>query len=104
MLKCLDDSSKNMINLKYYDNEVDLFIDETDKLTARSYATIVITPSINIDKQKIIAEKFNKYLNDNRKKYNSLFLTNYRESKPGCSRKRISFKLAFDIINYLLIE
>jgi hypothetical protein len=104
MLKCLDDSSTNMINLKYYSNDNDLFIDETDKLSARSYATIVITPAITIDKQQQLATAFNKFLSINRKKYNSLFLTNYRESKPGCSRKRISFKLAFDIINHLLID
>lgn len=104
MLKCLDDSSKSMINLKYYSDDNELSIDDTEKLSARSYATIVISPAITIDRQKKLADDFNKFLSTNRKKYNSLFLTNYRESKPGCSRKRISFKLAFDIINYLLIE
>lgn len=37
-----------------------------------------------------------------REKYNSLFLTNYRESKK-ISRKRISFKLVYNICNYLLL-
>lgn len=104
MLKCLDNSSKSMINLKYYSDDKELFIDDTEKLSARSYATIIISPAINIDRQKRLVDEFNEFLSTNRKKYNSLFLTNYRESKPGCSRKRISFKLAFDIINYLLIE
>ena len=45
----------------------------------------VIEPKLCIDKQKILVDKFNKYLNEKREKYNSLFLTNYRESK----RKRI---------------
>jgi hypothetical protein len=39
-----------------------------------------------------------KYLKINREKYNSLFLTNYRENK----RKRISFELAFKIFGHLL--
>ena len=40
-------------------------------------------------------------MENNRKKYNSLFLTNYRESND-IARKRISFNLAISIMNYLL--
>ena len=43
----------------------------------------------------------NDYINTQRKKYNSLFLTNYRESNT-IARKRISFDLAFKICNYIL--
>ena len=39
----------------------------------------------------------------NREKYHSLFLTNYRESNT-IARKRISFNLAYEIVNYLLSE
>jgi hypothetical protein len=43
----------------------------------------------------------NNYINNLRYKYNSLFLTNYRESNT-IARKRISFDLAFNICNYIL--
>lgn len=76
-------------------------IDDTDNLSARSYATLVINPPINLDKQKTSADRFNEFINEKRDKYNSLFLTNYRESKD-IARKRISFKLVYEIVNYLL--
>ena len=37
-----------------------------------------------------------------RNKYNSLFLTNYRESKTNLARKRISFDLVYKIVEYVL--
>jgi hypothetical protein len=46
-------------------------------------------------------KKFNTYLENHRKKYNSLFLTNYRESKD-IARKRISFDLVYQITEYIL--
>ena len=78
------------------DNEI--IIDNTDNLSMRSYASLVIIPMIDINLQRILVEKFNEYLKINREKYNSLFLTNYRENK----RKRISFELAFKIFGNLL--
>ena len=69
--------------------------------TARTYATLVIEPAINENKQRELVEKFNKFLDERRKKYNSLFLTNYRESKD-IARKRISFDLVYLIVGYLL--
>ena len=78
------------------DNEI--IIDNTDNLSMRSYASLVIIPMIDINLQKKLVEKFNEYLKINREKYNSLFLTNYRENK----RKRISFELAFKIFGNLL--
>jgi hypothetical protein len=55
--------------------------------------------SLTIDEK--IANDFNEYLNNLREKYNSLFLTNYRESKK-IARKRISFDLAYKIVGMLL--
>ena len=100
LLKCIDDNINSKIGLSIVEN-TDRYIDNTPNLTARSYATLIITPEISLEKQKNIVEKFNIYLNEQREKYNSLFLTNYRESN-SIARKRISFKLAFDIVNYLL--
>jgi hypothetical protein len=57
--------------------------------------------SIDEHKQRELVEKFNNFLDERRKKYNSLFLTNYRESKD-IARKRISFDLVYLIVGYLL--
>ena len=102
LVKCIDDNSNNKISLKYVcDNE--RYIDNTDKLSCRTYATLIIEPILTIIEQKNLITNFNKYLNAHRKKFHSLFLTNYRESK-NIARKRISFKLVYKIVNYLLNE
>jgi hypothetical protein len=99
-LKCIDDSKKNKISLSLVDDDK-IYVDNTPNLSARSYASLIIEPILTIEQQKLLISKFNKYIKDNRVKYHSLFLTNYRES-VDISRKRISFTLAFDIVNHLL--
>jgi len=100
LVKCIDDNSNSKIGLSYVENK-DIYIDDTPKQTSRTYATLIIEPIIDKDKQKKLIKKFNKYLEKHRKKYNSLFLTNYRESN-SIARKRISFKLVYDMCNFLL--
>ena len=100
LIKCIDDNANNKICLKYVSDDK-IFIDNTKNLTARSYATLIIEPEIDIEEQKILVNRFNNFLNLYRKKYNSLFLTNYRESSD-IPRKRISFKLIYNIVEYLL--
>ena len=51
--------------------------------------------------QKKLIKCFNELLNNYREKYNSLFLTNYRESKD-ISRKRISFDLIYSLCTFIL--
>ena len=102
LVKCIDNNIDNKICLSIVDAK-DIYIDTTNKLSARSYATLIITPKITIKKQSKLVKKFNIYLNTQRELYKSLFLTNYRESN-SIARKRISFKLVFRIVNYLLHE
>jgi len=97
LLKAIDDDEKSKIKLEYVSDDKIYY----GKISSRTYATLTITPKINDDMQKKIADEFNKYLNDKRQKYNSLFLTNYRESKK-IARKRISFDLAYKIVGMLL--
>jgi len=111
LLKCIDDNDHSKIDLKYISLPIDQqkyncadytkYIDQTLNLTNRSYAIIVIDKILSIDKQKQLVVSFNQFLNEQREKYHSLFLTNYRET-TDIARKRISFTLAFQIINYLL--
>ena len=100
LLKCIDDSKDSQLGFMIVSDE-DRFIDKTEKLSARSYATLVINKSLTLEQQKNLVEKMNKYIKEQREKYNSLFLTNYRESN-SIARKRISFNLAFKICNYML--
>ena len=100
LVKCIDDNMNNQIGLSFVDDK-DVYIDNTPNQTARTYATLIIEPKIEKDKQKQLIHKFNSYLTKHRIKYNSLFLTNYRESKD-IARKRISFDLVYSISGYIL--
>jgi hypothetical protein len=80
-----------------------IYVDRTPNQSARTYATLVIEPAIDIEKQKKLVAKFNEFLAKYRQKYHSLFLANYRESKD-IARKRISFDLVYNIVGHLLDE
>ena len=99
LVKCIDDNKDNKISLSLVDDDK-IYIDETPNLSSRTYATLVIKPILDKKKQKKLVKKFNEYLNNHREKYNSLFLTNYRESKD-IARKRISFDLVFSIVQQI---
>jgi hypothetical protein len=100
LAKCIDDNITNKICLKIVGDE-DIFYDETPNKSARTYATLVITPELSLHEQEVLVAKFNKYLNHMRNKYHSLFMTNYRESNT-IARKRISFELIYNIVGYIL--
>ena len=100
LLKCIDDNINSQLGFKIV-NDKDKFIDNTKNLSARSYATLVINKSLTIEEQENLVNRMNEYIKKQREKYNSLFLTNYRESN-SIARKRISFDLAFKICNYIL--
>lgn len=100
LLKCIDDNINSQLGFKIVSDE-DKFIDNTKNLSARSYATLVINKTLTLEQQKHLVDKMNEFIKEKREKYNSLFLTNYRESN-SIARKRISFDLAFKICNYML--
>lgn len=97
VLKAIDDNENSKIKLEYVSDDKIYY----GKISARTYATLTIIPKISDEIQKKITNDFNEYLNMKREKYNSLFLTNYRESKK-IARKRISFDLAYKIVGMLL--
>jgi hypothetical protein len=100
LVKCIDDSLKKQLGLSIVSDKK-IYVDKTPKSSARTYATLIITPSISITKQRELVDHFNTYMSQMRQKYNSLFLTNYRESKD-ISRKRISFDLVYVIVQFIL--
>lgn len=97
-LYALDDGVKNRIRLEYFPDEKPLFV---GKESDRSFASFHILPMLTEEKQRKLIERFNSFLEENRTKYHSLFLTNYRESK-FTARKRISFQLVYTILKHLL--
>lgn len=97
LVKCIDDNEFNKIGLSLVeDNKI--YIDNTPNQSARTYATLIIEPIITKEQQLELVNKFNSYINEKREKYNSLFLTNYREGE----RKRISFELVYKICGFIL--
>ena len=52
LLKCIDDSINNKICLSIIDDK-EKYIDNTEKLSFRSYAVIVVNPKLSTQKQKI---------------------------------------------------
>jgi hypothetical protein len=100
LVKCIDDNEQNPISLAMV-SDADIYIDNTPNLSARTYATLVIDPPIALEQQRVLVDNFNQFLSTYRKKYKSLFLTNYRESKD-IARKRISFELVYQIVEYIL--
>jgi hypothetical protein len=102
LVKCIDDNIHSKIGVSVVDDLTkEKYIDRTPNLTARSYAILVIEPKITLEEQSELVDKFNTYMTTYRDKYNSLFLTNYRESNT-IARKRISFGLVYDICGELL--
>ena len=90
-IKCI--SSSDPVKAEYVSDE-QLYIDETPKLSARTYLTLVINPIIDDGKQKIIVQRFNQIISS--EDYGSY----YREK----NRRRITFTEVFDIIHRILSE
>ena len=97
LAKCIDDNNNQTIGLIFSDKP---YIDTTQNQSARTYATLIITPKIELIKQQELIQRFNEFLTKYREKYCSLFLTHYREN----IRKRISFDLVYKIIGHLLLD
>lgn len=74
------------------------------KDTDRSFATIVFDRIFSEDEEELIVNKFNEKLDFFRDKYNSLFLSQYRNSTKEMARKRIGFKLAYTLISNIIYE
>lgn len=87
-----------------YDKRIKLEIGEHyyGKQSDRVFATLVFSEKVSLSEQYIIVEEFNKEIEKQRSIYHSLFLTNYRNSSQKYARKRISFRLVYDLVNYLV--
>lgn len=104
-INCIDSGTLNgKINMLHSENiyygkessrtEASLYIGSVD--------VILFEKLKKINYQKI-GEEFNTFFNLQRNKYNSLFMSNYRESKQF-ARKRVSFYLVYTILKFLITE
>ena len=80
----------------------DFYFDDTKNKSERSFCTLVFNKNFSITEQEIIANEFNLTLEKYRKKYNSLFLTNFRNSTSSYARKRIGFETAYQLVTYVI--
>jgi uncharacterized protein (UPF0248 family) len=67
------------------------------KVSSRNMAHLIFRKGLSINVQIELMNKFNKTLNQERIKYSSFFLTNFRDN----NRKRISFDFVYNFLNYL---
>lgn len=93
-VKCLDDIRALLVD----ESARNKYIDTTPNHTNRMYMLLNITPPVNLDVQQRLVDEFNRTLEYYRRKYHSMFLTNYREK----SRKRISFQLVYRLMSHIL--
>lgn len=100
LVKCIDDNATRLLGLEMVEPER-IYIDTTEKLSSRTYATLVIDPILSVEQQTELVKRFNDYVKKKRELFHSLFLANYRESKD-IARKRISFGLVYSICGYIL--
>lgn len=70
------------------------------KNSSRNMAHLIFKKELSINEQEKLMKQFNDKLNQNRNKYFSFFLTNFRDN----NRKRISFDLAYKFLNYIYYE
>lgn len=95
--KCIDDARGHLLGLSIVAPD-QIVIDDTPRLSNRTYATLVVVPDIDDAAQIWLVHEFNNLMHEYRERYHSLMLTNYREG----SRKRISFTLVFRLCEYVL--
>ena len=96
ILNCIDGKNNKICaeDIRFYNKNC-----LVGKITSRNIAYILID-NIAVDIQYKLIEKFNKKLNELRKAYDSLFLTNFRDN----NRKRISFDFCYKLLNYCYNE
>lgn len=70
------------------------------KSTDRVYATFVCKKTLNEEQEKFLVQEFNKRIEDFRKQYYDLSMTNYRDY----NRKRIGFTFAYELLSQIYYE
>ncbi len=70
------------------------------KESSRHMIHLVFPESVSVFDQELLIKLFNKHFSEARKKYSSLFLTNYRDN----DRKRVQFDFVYKFLNMLYLD
>ncbi len=83
--------------------EIKAYSDEPffGKISDRNFMTLVLPETVTEEMEREMIEQFNSILNENRKKYNSMFLTNFLAGKDNQMRKRITFRDALSLMSVI---
>jgi hypothetical protein len=95
LLNCIDTNASEDGWIKVEDVRTLGYNCLVGKNTSRNIAYVML-PDVPVDLQEKIIPMVNQRLNYLRKKYNSLFLTNFRDN----DRKRVSFDFCYKLISY----
>ncbi|MDR0524512.1 MAG: Eco57I restriction-modification methylase domain-containing protein [Spirochaetaceae bacterium] len=68
--------------------------------TSRNQISLIFPQNVSIREQEALLPLFNAELEEKRKRYHSLFMTNFRDK----GRKRISFTFAYALLNYIYFD
>lgn len=98
ILKAID--SKNGVKIQLEDIRKYGVSGLIGKNTSRNMAHLIFDEEMSINDQIELMKRFNEELNKGRNKYQSFFLTNFRDN----NRKRISFELVYKFLNYIYDE
>ena len=99
LLNCIDTNSSESSWIKAEDISTLNQRCLVGKITSRNIA-YVMCEDFSLEDQRRMIKSFNKRLLELRKKYNSLFLTNFRDN----DRKRISFDFCYKFLTYCFIN
>lgn len=100
LLNCIDTNAKEEAWIKAEDIRTLGKECLVGKNTSRNIAYVLLPDEVSIKDQEKIIKMFNDKLNSLRHKYNSLFLTNFRDN----NRKRVSFDFCYKLISYCYLE
>lgn len=95
LLRAIDSKNGKKIQLEDIRNYGVLAL--VGKDTSRNMAHLIFRKELSIDDQINLMKEFNRELEQERNKYFSFFLTNFRDN----NRKRISFDLVYKFLNYI---
>lgn len=86
-----------------YNGRIRLTLEEpfVGKSTDRAFATLVFPRALTIEEEEYIVNTFNSQLDAYRAKYNSMFLSNYRNATKNGARKRIGFEQAYNLVQQI---
>lgn len=99
VLNCIDTNANEEAWIKAEDiREIeDGYVCLVGKVSSRNIAYVLLPETVSVKQQEDIIHIFNREMLRLRRKYNSMFLTNFRDN----NRKRVSFEFCYKLISFI---